>query len=93
MGKLMVFSAAMQSGMAWLVVVAVLNSVLSLYYYLKVLKVAYLDKPWDNTPIKVKNPVWITAFLICVVGILVLGVIILPWFDWAAAAASSLALY
>lgn len=92
-GKLLVFSAAVQSGMAWLVVIAVLNSVLSLYYYLRVLKVAFLDKPRDLSPISARHISWKLAFMICTLCILILGVVILPWFSWAAGAASSLTLY
>ncbi len=92
-GKVLVFSAGVQSGLSWLVIVAVLNSVLSLYYYLKVLKIAFLDRPRENAPVILKSPGWKIAFAICLAGILVLGVIILPWFGWAALAASSLALY
>jgi proton-translocating NADH-quinone oxidoreductase chain N len=92
-GKVLVFSAGIQSGMVWLVVIAVLNSVLSLFYYLKVLKTAFLEKPRETSSIMAKSPSWTAAFLICVIGILVFGMIILPWFGWAAAAASSLALY
>ncbi len=93
MGKLLVFSAGIQSGLEWLVIIAVLNSVLSLYYYLKVLKVAYLDKPWDNSPLKIKNPIWTVAFGLCLIGILAMGVILSPWFGWASTAATSLILY
>jgi NADH-quinone oxidoreductase subunit N len=92
-GKLFVFSAAMKSGMAWLVIVAVLNSVLSLFYYLKVLKIAFLDKARDTEPIRGKTGSWKLAFLLCLAGILILGVIIQPWFTQAAAAASSLIIY
>lgn len=92
-GKLLVFSAGVQSGMAWLVVIAVLNSVLSLYYYLNILKVAFLNRSRDDTPIQARSISWRMAFLICLVGILVLGVILLPWYGWAISAASSLALY
>jgi NADH-quinone oxidoreductase subunit N len=92
-GKLFVFSAAMKSGMAWLVIVAVLNSVLSLFYYLKVLKIAFLDKAKDAEPIRGKTGSWKLAFLLCLAGILILGVIIQPWFLQAAAAASSLIIY
>lgn len=92
-GKLLVFSAGVQSGLEWLVVIAVLNSVLSLYYYLRVIKVAYLDKPWDTTPLCVRNPVWLFSFGVCLAGILIMGVIILPWFAWVSAAALSLALH
>ncbi len=92
-GKLLVFAAAVQSGMAWLVIIAVLNSALSLYYYLRVLKVAFLDRPRDASPISARHVSWKLAFIICTLSVLILGVIILPWFGWAAGAASSLTLY
>jgi NADH-quinone oxidoreductase subunit N len=92
-GKLLVFSAAMKSGMAWLVIIAVLNSVLSLFYYLKILKTAFLEKARESEPIRGKTASWKLAFLLCLAGILVLGVIIQPWFIQATAAASSLVIY
>jgi NADH-quinone oxidoreductase subunit N len=92
-GKLLVFSAAMKSGMSWLVIIAVLNSVLSLFYYLKVLKVAFLEKPREHEPIRGKTAPWKMAFLLCLAGILLLGVVIEPWFTQATAAASSLLIY
>ena len=42
--KYYVFSAAVAKGMVWLVVVGVLNSALSLYYYLRVVVVMYMRK-------------------------------------------------
>lgn len=42
-GKLEVFKAAIDADQAWLAVVAVVNSVVSLYYYLRVLAPAILD--------------------------------------------------
>ncbi|WP_419731270.1 NADH-quinone oxidoreductase subunit NuoN [Lichenicola sp.] len=44
-GKLLVFSAAVQSGMWTLAVVGVVSSIIGLYYYWKVVKVMYLDAP------------------------------------------------
>lgn len=92
-GKFIVFSAAIQSGLAWLAVVAVLNSVISLYYYLRVLKVAFLNKPFLTSPVFEISTPWRVGFIICIVGILVLGVVLVPLFSWASAAASSLILY
>jgi NADH-quinone oxidoreductase subunit N len=92
-GKLIVFSAAVKAGMAWLAVVAVLNSVVSLYYYLKVLKVAFLEKPVHHVPVFQVSFPWRMAFLVCIAGILVLGVVLAPWYGWASDAASSLILY
>ncbi len=40
-GKFMVFSAAVQSGYTWLVIVAVINSVIAAYYYLRVVIIMY----------------------------------------------------
>ena len=36
--------------MVWLADIAVFFSVIGLYYYLRVIKLAYFDKPEDNTP-------------------------------------------
>ena len=44
-GKLLVFSAAMQKGYFSLVLVGMINVVISLYYYLQVLRAAYLQEP------------------------------------------------
>lgn len=42
MVKIYIFGAALGSGLAWLAVVGVLNSVVSAYYYLRVIRVMYL---------------------------------------------------
>jgi len=43
--KLYIFNAAVQSGLAWLAIVAVLNSVVSAYYYLGIVRTMYLGEP------------------------------------------------
>ncbi len=43
--KLYIFNAAVQSGLAWLAIIAVLNSVISAYYYLGVVRVMYMGTP------------------------------------------------
>ncbi len=49
-GKLLIFSAAMHKGYLVLVVIAMINVVISLYYYLLVLKAVYLDEPVTEPP-------------------------------------------
>ena len=52
-GKMYVLVAATQAGLTWLAVVAVLASVVSCYYYIRVVKVMYFDEPaqpFDTTP-------------------------------------------
>ncbi|HTL69687.1 MAG TPA: NADH-quinone oxidoreductase subunit N [Candidatus Eisenbacteria bacterium] len=50
-GKWILFSAAMDKGHWFLVLWGVLNSVVSLFYYLTLVKHAYLEKPVDPSPI------------------------------------------
>jgi NADH-quinone oxidoreductase subunit N len=49
-GKLLVFKAAVDQGHLALVIFAMLNVVVSLYYYLLVLKAAYLAEPAAGLP-------------------------------------------
>ncbi|MDZ4723198.1 MAG: NADH-quinone oxidoreductase subunit N [candidate division Zixibacteria bacterium] len=43
-GKFYIFSAAVKSGFIWLAVIGVLNSFVSVYYYLRVVKTSYFDE-------------------------------------------------
>jgi NADH-quinone oxidoreductase subunit N len=43
-GKLQLFMVAVDHGLIWLVVVAALNTAVSAYYYVKILKTMYLDE-------------------------------------------------
>ena len=45
MGKFYVFSGAVRQGLIWLVIIAVINSVISAYYYLRVVKVMWFNEP------------------------------------------------
>src|SRR5262249_6569517 len=49
-GKFYVFAAGIQGGLYVPVVIAVLNSVVSLYYYARVVKVMFLDQPAPDDP-------------------------------------------
>src|ERR1700712_4523970 len=44
-GKLLVFSAALQAGMPVLVIVGIVSSVIGAVYYLRVVRVMYIDAP------------------------------------------------
>jgi NADH-quinone oxidoreductase subunit N len=44
-GKFYVFYAAVQAGLIWLAVIAVVTSVVSAFYYLRIVKVMYFDEP------------------------------------------------
>jgi NADH-quinone oxidoreductase subunit N len=49
-GKFLIFTAAMQKGYFMLVLIAMINVVISLYYYLMVIKAAYLIEPETDLP-------------------------------------------
>ncbi len=86
--KVLVFGAAVQAGMVWLAVVGVLNSLLALYYYLVVLKWVYLyPSDQENEPV-ITAFSWRLALALCGVGIVALGFVIAPLFNWATLAAT-----
>ena len=65
--------AAAKSGLLWLVVVGVVNVVTSLYYYLKVVKVIYVDKPVNDVPYAVSFDQKLMQYL-SIFAILFLGI-------------------
>lgn len=89
-GKFFVFAAAIEAGLVWLAVIGVLNAIVGLYYYLTVLKVVYLYRSErDHERIPVTRP-YALALGLCIVGILLMGTVAAPWFDWATVAAQGL---
>ena len=83
-GKFFLFAAAAEQGLYWVVLLAVLNTIISLYYYLLVVKAMFVNRS-DNPmePIKGDRLARV-ALLITVIGILVIG-FYSPVFDWVQA--------
>jgi len=50
--KWSVLSQVIQTGFVWLAVVAVIFAIIGAFYYLRVIKLMYFDKPEDTTPIE-----------------------------------------
>jgi NADH-quinone oxidoreductase subunit N len=50
--KLAVLEAVLAAGLTWLVVFAVLMSVIGAFYYLRIVKLMYMDDPVDASPIE-----------------------------------------
>ncbi len=73
-GKWILFSAAMNQGHWFLVLWAVLNSVVSLFYYLTLVKHAYLEKPKKNSaPFALTLPMKLVGLCLCLL-IVFLGI-------------------
>lgn len=88
--KFSVFAAAIQQGLIGLAVIAVLNSIIGLYYYLTVLKVIYLYRSEDeNIPVPMSQS-FVLGLSVLSIGIVLMGTVIAPWFNIAQMAAKSL---
>lgn len=70
--KLMVLEAVIAQGLVWLALVAVAFSIVGAFYYLRVVKMIYFDKPVDAAPL-VTDPSARVAISINGVAILLLG--------------------
>jgi NADH-quinone oxidoreductase subunit N len=83
-GKLFLFSAAMEQGYIWLVIIGVLNSIVSLFYYLGVVaRPMYVEhSEEEDEPLPIPVPL-LATLAVCVVGIIVLGVFPTPFFELA----------
>jgi NADH-quinone oxidoreductase subunit N len=80
MGKFWLFSAAIDANYVWLAVIGVLNSVVSIYYYLRV--VVFMFMKTESTGSEpVIGPALTAALTVAVVGTLILGVYPRPLFE------------
>ena len=72
MAKLNVFTSALNGGLWWLVLAGTISSVVSAYYYFRVIKVMYLSDPLENVRIKA-DPMTSIALSITVLAVVVFG--------------------
>ncbi len=87
--KVYIFNAAAHSDLMWLVIIGVLNSVLSAFYYLRLAGVMYTAEPATEEPV----PIAVTtgaAMTIAAAGVLVVGIIPFPLIEAAQRAANIL---
>jgi NADH-quinone oxidoreductase subunit N len=71
-GKFFLFSIASQAGYHWLVALAAVNSTISLYYYLRIVRQMYIEPPFEGA---VRLP--ITRGLAATIGVLAVGAVLL----------------
>ncbi len=74
MAKFYIFSGAVQHDLLWLVVIAVINSVISAYYYLRVVKIMWFGEPASSEAVP-SSPSLRLSLSLCCLGVLVLGII------------------
>jgi NADH-quinone oxidoreductase subunit N len=86
-GKIYVFAAAMREGLVTLVIIGLINIVISMYYYLVIVKKIYISEPTDRRPIPVSGPMKAVVYA-TVAGTVVIGVYPKPFIEWAVASTS-----
>jgi len=90
MAKFYIFSSAIQHDLLWLVIIAVMNSVVSAYYYLRVVKVMWQGEPASQEKVPSSGALRLALSLSCL-GVLVLGIIPGHVMNWAEMAAEMFA--
>ena len=87
-GKFYLFAAAVEKGYIWLVLIAVINSTISLFYYMRVVMVMYMrEQPAGGIAL---NPslALCTALFLAAAGTLLLGIFPGPFLEFARASAA-----
>jgi NADH-quinone oxidoreductase subunit N len=74
--KLLVFTAAVQAGYVVLAVAAILGTVIGAYYYLRIVKVMYMDDPIEPYA-RVREPIQGLLILIAALAVSPLGYLLI----------------
>ncbi|HEY1014103.1 MAG TPA: NADH-quinone oxidoreductase subunit N [Herpetosiphonaceae bacterium] len=82
-GKFAVFQAAWAANLDWLAVIGVLTSVVSAFFYLRVIVLMFMrdeNTEWDERPVFATTPL-LAGVAIAAIGVIGLGVAIAPLLD------------
>ncbi len=82
-GKFYIFGAAVKEGYIWLAIIGVMNSLVSVYYYLRVTVVMYMNEPVKEFTGITWSPSMVIALIIAVIGTLLIGILPSPYLDLA----------
>ena len=89
-GKFYLFGAAVQGGYVWLAVIAVLNSAIAAYYYLRVIVYMYMREPEGVGAVWAPSFAGGVALAVAAAGIVLLGVMPAPFAELAQSAVAPL---
>jgi len=88
-GKFYIFSAALNAGLVWLVIIAALNSVISAYYYVRVIVAMYMQEGGAPVERMSARPGLLISVAAAVIGVIVIGVYPQPYMGAAVNAYAS----
>jgi len=86
--KLYIFKVAIDSGEVGIAIIGILTSIVSVYYYLRVIYFLYMKEADETTPLPIGGMFSAGALAIAMIGILVIGIYPSPLFQTALEAAS-----
>jgi NADH-quinone oxidoreductase subunit N len=89
MGKFYLFSAALGRGFVWLVIIAVLNSVVSAYYYISVIVAMYMEEGGVEVARMSARPALVAAIGLAAIAVVLLGIYPQPYITAASNAFTS----
>jgi NADH-quinone oxidoreductase subunit N len=84
-GKLYIFIAAIKEGLYTLITVGLINIVISMYYYLIVVKKMYINEPTNPSPVTISGPMKAVVY-VGLAGTLIIGIYPQPFIDWVVGA-------
>ncbi len=90
-GKFYLFAAAVDAGYIWLVLIAVVNSAISLYYYMRVVMVMYMRELPPQGIALSRSPALYLALFLAAAATLILGIFPGPVLEFARASAVGIA--
>jgi NADH-quinone oxidoreductase subunit N len=73
LAKFFIFSSAVRQGLVPLVIIAVLASLISVFYYMRIIVYMYMKEPSYKIEITVDNPALFLVLFLCLYGVLQLG--------------------
>lgn len=79
-GKFYIFSAVVDAKLYWLAIVGIINSVISLYYYMRIVKVIFFDAPVLESEIPLESKSLVTVLTALSLATIIFG---LAW-QWLA---------
>ncbi|MGO9266888.1 MAG: NADH-quinone oxidoreductase subunit N [Candidatus Binataceae bacterium] len=88
-GKFYIFSAALDAGLVWLVIIAVLNSVVSAYYYIRVIVAMYMQEGGVEIERLSARPGLLISVAVAAAAVIIIGLFPQPYMNAAVSAYAS----
>jgi NADH-quinone oxidoreductase subunit N len=88
--KFYIFKTAVDSGHVTIALIGILTSIVSVYYYLRVVYFLYMKEPAEGYAVPVAGVFATGALAISIIGIFVIGLFPTPLFEMAGAAARAM---